>query len=132
LDFVPVLAAWVLNVMYRTTPDHEQWPGQASRIGRACSVLRTGARRRQILADLAVQPGWLRSYAHPDVTAMADALLTPLLSSDHTLEEACDLRALEREAAALRLERAQAGRPRGRRPGNPISRRRVGDRPGRP
>jgi hypothetical protein len=43
---------------------------------------------------------------------MADALLTPLLSSEHTLVGACDVRALEREAAALRLERAQDGKPR--------------------
>jgi hypothetical protein len=64
--------------------------------------------------DLAVQPDWLRIHAHPDITALADALLTPLLGGDHTLEEACDLRALEREAAALRLEREQAGQPRRR------------------
>ncbi len=103
--------------MYRTTPDREQWPSEAARIGTACWALRTRARRRAILADLAVQPGPLRSYAHPNVAAMADRLLTPLLGSDYTLEEACDLRALEREAAALRLERAQAGQPRRRPPG---------------
>jgi len=43
---------------------------------------------------------------------MADGLLTPLLGSDYSLDEVCDLRALEREAAVLRLERAQAGQPR--------------------
>jgi hypothetical protein len=45
-------------------------------------------RRCAILADLAVQPGWLRTYAYPDLTAMADRLITPLLGRDHTLEKA--------------------------------------------
>ena len=111
-----VLRAYIrrMNSMYRTTQGREQWPGQAARIGAACWAMRTRARRREILADLAVQPGWLGTYAHPDVTAMADRLLTPLLGGHYTLEEACDLRALEREAAALRLERAEAGQPRRR------------------
>jgi hypothetical protein len=110
-----------MNWMYRTTPDRERWSRQASRIGRACWVLRTRACRRGILADLAVQPGWLRSYAHPDVTVMADAQLTPVRGG-HTLEEACDMRALEREAAALRLERAATRQRRRRFPRKSIFR----------
>ena len=76
--------------------------------------MRTRARRRRILADLAMQSGWPRAYAHPDVAALVEMMLTPLLGEDHTLEEACDLRALEREAAALRLERVQSRQRRGR------------------
>jgi len=107
-----VLHAYVrrMNWMYRSTRDQEQWPSQASQIRHAAWVLRTRAHRHRILADLAIQSGWPRTYAHPDVAVMANSLLTPLLGADLTLEEACDLRALEREAAALRLERAQAGR----------------------
>jgi hypothetical protein len=101
-----------MNWMYRTTPDREQWHAQAARIGAACWTLRTRARRRQLLADLAIRSNELRTYAHPEINAMADELLTPLLGTDLTLGEACDLRALEREEAALRLERTQAGQPR--------------------
>lgn len=101
-----------MNWMYRTTPDQERWPVQAARIGAACWALRTRARRRQILADLAIRSNKLRAYGHPDLSAVADESLTPLLGTNLTLEEACDRRALEREAAALRLERAQLRRNR--------------------
>jgi hypothetical protein len=96
-----------MNSMYATT-SHEQWPGEAARIGAACRVLCTRSRRRQMLADLAVQPGCQWAFDHPGVRVMAEALLTPLIGGGLSLEEACDRRALEREAAALRLERAGA------------------------
>jgi hypothetical protein len=73
---------------------------EAARIGAACRALRTRGQRHRILADLAVQPGCWWAIDHPDVRAMAGALLTPLIGGGLSLEEACDRRALEREAAA--------------------------------
>lgn len=71
-------------------------------------VVRSRSQRCQVLADLAVQPGWWRTFMQPDVMAMADAVLPPF-SDDLELMETCDVRALAREPAALRLERACAG-----------------------
>jgi hypothetical protein len=87
----------------------EQWSAEAARISAAYRVLRTRVRRRLVLTDLAIRSNWLRTCAHPDVRAMADAQITSLVGTDLTLEEACDRRALEYEAAALRLERARDG-----------------------
>jgi hypothetical protein len=68
---------------------------------------------------MAVQPGagaWF--YVRPEVRALADAWLPPLLEpyapgggAPLGLVEVCDARALAREEAALRLERAEAGVP---------------------
>jgi hypothetical protein len=84
---------------------------EAQRVRAAYRALRTRAQRQQILTDLAVQPGWLwRTVAHLDVAVLADAALPPLDPSAPAggLIEACDRRALAREAAALRLERTEA------------------------
>lgn len=88
---------------------------QAQRVRTAYQALRARAQRRQILADLVVQPGWLwRPVAHPDVAALAEAALPPLdPSGEGGLVGACDRRALAREAAALRLERTVAAIERG-------------------
>jgi len=53
----------LMNWMYRMTRDRSI--GQASRIGRACWVLRTRARRHRILANLTIQLGWLWTYPPP-------------------------------------------------------------------
>jgi hypothetical protein len=84
---------------------------QAHRVRVAYQAVRTRERRCQVLADLAVQPGWWRTFTDPDVIALAEAALPPLLPAPGVvgLVEACDRRALAREAAALRLERAAAG-----------------------
>jgi hypothetical protein len=81
------------------------------RVRVAWLAVRTVEQRRRVLADLAVQPGWLwHAVAHPGVVALAAARLPPLESSgEGGLTGACDRRALAREAAALRLERAEAG-----------------------
>jgi hypothetical protein len=63
-----------------------------------------------MLADLAAQRGLLDFLLEPDVcAALADTVLTPL-RGPVGLDEACDRRALEREAALMRLERRTAGR----------------------
>jgi hypothetical protein len=62
-----------------------------------------------VLVDLAVQPGWWRSMMHPDVVAKAEEILPPLWDSEGGPELALDRRALERDRAALRLERLEAG-----------------------
>jgi hypothetical protein len=53
-----VLRAYLrrIDIMYRTVPDRDSWPGEAERIGRAAWALRTPAQRRQVLGDLAAQP----------------------------------------------------------------------------
>jgi hypothetical protein len=62
-----------------------------------------------LVASRGVAAGLSRAVSRPmgaGDSGYPEALLTPLLNSKHTLEETCNLRALEREAAALRLERA--------------------------
>jgi hypothetical protein len=118
LPHEPVLQPWRLlrayvrrmNIMHLTVPDPELWPGEADRISHAAWALRTQRRRREILADLEAQRGLLDFLLEPEVrAALADTVLTPLRGQGG-LEEACDRRALEREAALMRLERRAAGR----------------------
>lgn len=86
---------------------------EARRVAVAYRAARTGPQRRRVLADMAVQPeAWRGFYLHPDVRVMAEALLPPLRGGPHGLMEACDLRALAREGAALRLERPASWRGR--------------------
>jgi hypothetical protein len=106
-----VLRAYLrrMDIMYRTVPDRDSWPGEAERIRRAAWALRTPAQRRQVLGDLAAQPSLLAGLGFdPGRAALAGALLTPL-SGEAGLDEACDRRALEREAARMRLECRAAG-----------------------
>lgn len=107
-----VLVAYIRRMehMYRVTADPQRWPAEAEKISRAAWALRTGLRRRQILADLAVQPGLLSGLGFDRGRAeLADGLLTPLAGAAD-LEKACDRRALEREAARMRLECLVAGK----------------------
>ena len=107
-----VLAAYSrrLNFMYRVVDDPRTWPADAEKIGRAAWALRTRRRRRQVLADLVVQPGLLSGLGYdPARSVLADALLTPL-ASEIGLDQACDRRALERQAAQMRLESRADGR----------------------
>lgn len=107
-----VLRAYLrrMDIMYRTVRDPEQWPREAERLWRAAWALRTRKQRRQVLADLAVQPGLLAGLGFdPQRAALAGELLTPLFN-EAGLDETCDRRALEREAALMRLECRAAGR----------------------
>ena len=107
----------VMRRVYRMRREDYARAVEARRVQVAYRALRTRAQRREILTDLAVQPGWLwRTVAHPELVALADAALPPLppygpFDDGPALDlmEACDRRALVREAAALRLERAEAG-----------------------
>jgi hypothetical protein len=97
-----------MRVMYLTVHDHSRWPAEAARFRRALWALCTPRRRRQVIADLLVQPGmppWLK--LDPEPAALHDALLSPLTGG---LDDALDRRALEREAALMRLECRAAGR----------------------
>jgi hypothetical protein len=118
VDHDPGLGRWRVWRAYRArlrrtrlVLDEHRRAIEVQRVRAAYRALRTRARRRQILSDLVVQPGWLwRTVAHPDVAPLADAALPPLeLSGEGGLIGACDRRALAREAAALRLERAEMG-----------------------
>jgi hypothetical protein len=118
VDHDPGLGWWRVWRAYRVRLrrtrlilDERKRAMEERRVRTAYQVLRTRARRQQILADLAVQSGWLwRTVAHPDIATLADAALPPLEPSDESgLIESCDRRALAREAAALRLERAESG-----------------------
>jgi hypothetical protein len=118
VDHDPGLGWWRVWRAYRVRLrrtrlilDEHQRAMEARRVRTAYRALRKQARRRQILADLVVQPGWLwRTVAHPDVAALANAALPPLEPSASAggLIESCDRRVLAREAAALRLERTEA------------------------
>jgi hypothetical protein len=114
-----------MRVMYLTVHDHSRWPVEAAQFRRAAWALCTPRRRRQAIADLLVQPGmprWLQ--LDPERAALHDALLSPLAGG---LDEALDRRALEREAALMRLECRAAGRrpwPPSRLQGRPGHRRR--------
>jgi hypothetical protein len=129
VDHDPGLGWWRVWRAYRIrlrrtrlVVDERKRARDAHRVRGAYRALRTRARRRQILADLVVQPGWLwRAVAHPDVAALADVALLPLdISGEGGLIGACDRRALAREAAALRLERAGAAATQG--PGTRLGR----------
>lgn len=91
--------------------DAEQRAVEAHRVRVAYRVLRVRVRERreQVLVDLALQPGWWQSVTHEEVAAKAEAMLPPLWGTAGGLELALDRRALERDRAALRLERAEAG-----------------------
>lgn len=89
--------------------DDERRAVEGHRVKVAFRVLRVRERREQVLVDLAVQPGWWQSLTHVDVAAKAEAMLPPLWDSEAGVELALDRRALERDRAALRLERAEAG-----------------------
>lgn len=65
------------------------------------------AGRRQVLANLMLQRSLAGLGFDPGRTALAEALLTPFLGSG--LAETLDRRAMERDAAARRLERRAAG-----------------------
>jgi hypothetical protein len=86
VDHDPDLGWWRVWRAYRVrlrrtrlVLDEYQRALEAQRVWAAYRALRTRAQRRQILADLVVQPGWLwRAVAHPDVAALADAALPPL------------------------------------------------------
>jgi hypothetical protein len=97
-----------IEIIRLTEHDRKRWAENAVSLGRAAWALRTLSQRRQVLADLLVQPGmprWLR--LDPERAALHDALLSPLTGD---LDEALDRRALEREAALIRLECRAAGR----------------------
>jgi hypothetical protein len=121
IDHDPQLRSWRVWRAYRVRlrrvwgiRDDYRRAVEARRVKTAYRAVRTRALRRRMLADLAVQPGWLwRAFTHPQVVAMADAALPPLPPHDKDLGliEVCDRRALIRDAAALRLERAQSGVP---------------------
>src|SRR5215510_12787370 len=68
-----------IGIMRLTVHDHKRWPEEVTRLTRAAWALRTPPQRREVLADLLVQPGmprWLRS--DPERAALHDALLSPL------------------------------------------------------
>ena len=97
-----------MKIMRLTIEDRERWPGEVARFRRAVWALRTRRQRRQVLGDLLVQPDmprWLRE--DPERKALVDALLSPLTGD---LDDAYDRRALECEAALMRLECRAAGR----------------------
>ncbi len=91
-----------VKMMRLANLDRERWPDEVARFRRAAWALRTRRQRRQVLGDLLVQPHmprWLR--LDPERKALVDALLSPPAGD---LDHACDRRALEREAALMRLE----------------------------
>jgi hypothetical protein len=115
----PELNGWQLlrgylhrrRVVSRWIRDRSWWPGEARAVRRAVLALATRARRRAVLADLAVQHGLLGGLGyHPGRQALADALLTPLINDECSFDEALDRRALERQAAVVRLERRAQGK----------------------
>jgi hypothetical protein len=105
-----VLRAYVrrMNQMYRVVTDPARWQAEAVRLRRAAWTLRTPGRRRQVLGDLILQRSVAGLGFDPRRAALAEALLTPLTGVTD-FEQALDRRALEREAAAMRLERLAAG-----------------------
>jgi hypothetical protein len=112
LGWWPVRRAyWRRLRLAARTEDDERRAVEAHRVKVAYRVLRSQERRDQVLVDLAIQPGWWASLGltYPDVAAKAEAALPPLWDGEGGLELALDRRALERDRAALRLERAEAG-----------------------
>ena len=105
-----VLQAYVrrMNQMYGVVSDPERWPAEVVRLRRAAWALRTPGRRRQVLGDLMLQRSVAGLDFDPRRAALAEALLTPLTGVSD-FEQALDRRALEREAAAMRLELLAAG-----------------------
>jgi hypothetical protein len=89
----------------------------ARRVNVAYWALRTAGLRRRVLTDMAVQTGaWDWFYMRPEVRALANAALPPMFAGDGPgydpglpPQEVWDRRALVRETAALRLERAEQG-----------------------
>jgi hypothetical protein len=97
-----------MNQMYRVMTDPARWPAEAERLRRSAWALRTPGRRRQVLGDLMLQRALGLLGSDPCLAALAEALLTPLTGATD-MDEALDRRALEREAAAMRLELLAAG-----------------------
>ena len=85
--------------------------GELARVAAAYAALRSEPQRRQMLVDLALQPGHWRTGDLSEVAAMVEAVVPPP-EGPWDLEAAWDHAALARAAAALRVERAAAGEPR--------------------
>ena len=105
-----VLQAYVrrMNQMYGTVTDRPRWPAEVVGLRRAAWALRTAGRRRQVLGDLMLQRSLTGLGFDPCRAGLAEALLSSLTGVSD-FEEALDRRALEREAAAVRLERLAGG-----------------------